>query len=65
MAHFFQIEWLYSMLANTPDHWHMAIGDPSVADAILDRLLRSAHMIHLKGEFMRKAKSRLKPNATL
>lgn len=47
-----------------PDHWHTAIGDPSVADAILDRLLHSAHMINLKGESMRKVKSHLKLNAT-
>ena len=34
-------------------HWHEAIGDPTLADAILDRLLHNAHKIQLKGESMR------------
>jgi len=42
----------------------MAVGDPSVADAILHRLLHSVHVIHLKGESMRKVKSSLTPNLT-
>lgn len=33
-----------------PDHWHEYIGDPTLADAILDRLLHNAHKIHLEGE---------------
>jgi DNA replication protein DnaC len=38
-----------------PDHWHEYIGDPTLADAILDRLLHNAHRIHLEGkESMRK-----------
>lgn len=36
------------------EHWHTGIGDPTVADAILDRLLHGAHKIALKGESMRK-----------
>jgi len=36
------------------EHWHEYIGDPTLADAILDRLLHSAHKIHLEGESMRK-----------
>jgi DNA replication protein DnaC len=36
------------------EHWHDYIGDPTLADAILDRLLHSAHKIHLAGESMRK-----------
>ena len=36
--------------------WHAAIADPTLADAILDRLLHNAHKIHLKGESMRKIK---------
>ena len=36
------------------EHWHDYIGDPTLADAILDRLLHSAHKIHLSGESMRK-----------
>jgi DNA replication protein DnaC len=33
-----------------PDHWHDYIGDPTLADAILDRLLHNAHKIYLEGE---------------
>jgi len=36
------------------EHWHEQIGDPTLADAILDRLVHSAHKIKLKGEYMRK-----------
>ena len=38
--------------------WHEAIPDPTVADAILDRLIHNAHRIELKGESMRKRKPR-------
>lgn len=38
------------------DHWHEFIGAPTIADAILDRLLEKAHRILLKGESMRKTK---------
>ncbi len=38
-------------------HWHEAIGDPTLADAILDRLIHNAHKIQLKGESMRKKKT--------
>lgn len=34
--------------------WHEAIGDPTLADAILDRLVHNAYKIELKGESMRK-----------
>lgn len=34
--------------------WHTQIGDPTVADSILDRLVHNAHRIELKGESMRK-----------
>jgi len=34
--------------------WHDAIGDPTLADAILDRLLHNAHRLPLKGESMRR-----------
>lgn len=34
--------------------WHEIIGEPTVADAICDRLLHQAHRIELKGESMRK-----------
>lgn len=36
------------------EHWHDIIGDPALADAILDRLIHNAHAIALKGESMRK-----------
>ncbi len=36
------------------DHWHVYLGEPTVADAILDRLLHNAHKLHLKGDSMRK-----------
>jgi DNA replication protein DnaC len=34
--------------------WHAQIGDPTIADSILDRLVHNAHRIELKGESMRK-----------
>jgi DNA replication protein DnaC len=39
--------------------WHGAMGDPTLADAILDRLVHNAHKIVLKGESMRKIKAGL------
>lgn len=36
------------------DQWHTYLGDPTIADAILDRLVHAAHRITLKGESMRK-----------
>lgn len=36
------------------DHWYSNIGDATVADAILDRLVHGAHKLLLKGESMRK-----------
>lgn len=35
--------------------WHKQMPNPTVADAILDRLVHNAYRIHLKGESMRKA----------
>lgn len=34
--------------------WHESIGDPTLADAILDRLVHQAHSINLNGESLRK-----------
>jgi DNA replication protein DnaC len=34
--------------------WHQAIGDPTIGDAICDRIVHSAHRIELKGESVRK-----------
>lgn len=36
------------------EHWHEMIGNPTFADAILDRLIHNAYKINLKGESMRK-----------
>ena len=40
------------------EHWHEAIGDPTLADAILDRLVHNAHRLKLTGESIRKAAAR-------
>ena len=37
-----------------PKLWHQAIGDPTLADAICDRLLHNAHRLLLKGPSRRK-----------
>jgi DNA replication protein DnaC len=37
-----------------PDKWHEHLGDPTVADAICDRLLNHAHRLALKGPSRRK-----------
>lgn len=39
------------------DLWHDSIGDPTIADAILDRLVHNSHKITLKGGSMRKKKT--------
>ena len=38
-------------------NWYDAIGDPTVADAILDRIVHTAHQIELSGESIRKIKA--------
>lgn len=40
------------------EHWHEMIGDPTIADAILDRVVHNSHKIHLKGESRRKTKAK-------
>jgi DNA replication protein DnaC len=37
------------------EHWHAWLQDPTLADAILDRLVHQAHKLPLKGESMRKS----------
>lgn len=37
--------------------WHEVIADPTVADAILDRLVHNAYRIEIKGESMRKSQT--------
>ena len=38
--------------------WHEIIGDPTYADAILDRLVHNAHRIELSGESLRRARAK-------
>jgi len=40
-------------------HWHEIIADPTLADAILDRLVHNAYKLVLDGESMRKKQSKL------
>jgi DNA replication protein DnaC len=39
-------------------HWHEQIGDPTLADSILDRLVHNSYRIELNGESMRKKRGR-------
>lgn len=39
-------------------NWHQTIGESTIADAILDRLVHGAHRIELKGESMRKRRTK-------
>ena len=41
------------------DQWYVSIGDNTLADAILDRLMHNAHRLQLKGESMRKLMANL------
>ena len=43
------------------DLWHKMIGEPTHADAILDRLVHNAYRITLKGESLRKVAAKGKP----
>ena len=38
------------------DSWHAQIGDPTIADSILDRLVHNAYRIEMSGESIRKKK---------
>lgn len=40
------------------DKWHKVIGDPTLADAILDRIVHSAHRLTLKGDSLRNRTSK-------
>ena len=39
------------------DHWHEVIGEPTLADAILDRIVHNAYRLDLDGPSMRKIKA--------
>ena len=41
--------------------WHEQIGDPTVADGILDRLVHNAYRIEMRGDSMRKQKGGAEP----
>jgi DNA replication protein DnaC len=41
------------------ENWHGAIGDPTLADAMLDRLVHNAHRLTLAGESLRKTRNSL------
>jgi DNA replication protein DnaC len=41
------------------EKWHDYIGEPTLADAILDRLVHNAYRLNLSGESMRKTTSKL------
>jgi DNA replication protein DnaC len=41
------------------DHWHEALSEPTLADAILDRLVHNAYKITLQGESTRKRQTKL------
>lgn len=43
------------------DRWHAAIGDPTLADAILDRLVHDARRLILTGDSMRRKMTPAKP----
>lgn len=45
--------------------WHASIGDETLADAILDRLMHNAHRLTLKGESMRKKLGKLEADEHL
>jgi len=36
------------------DRWHNIIGEPTIADAILDRIVHNAHRLKLKGDSLRR-----------
>lgn len=41
------------------EDWHSIIPEPTIADAILDRLVHSSHKLYLKGDSMRKIKNNI------
>jgi len=40
------------------DHWHEVIVDPTIADAVLDRLVHTVHRLALDGETLRKPREK-------
>ncbi len=48
-----------------PSRWHKQIGDSTLADGILDRLVHNAHRIEMRGDSMRKNRGKTKRIACL
>ena len=46
------------------DRWHEVIGDPTIADAIVDRIVNRAHKVTLSGDSMRRKKGSDKEGKT-
>ena len=47
------------------ESWYDAIGDPTVADAILDRIVHTAHKIELTGDSVRKINAKKKGSVVI
>ena len=45
------------------DSWHEALGDPTISDAVLDRLLCNSHILSMTGASMRTKKSKATKSA--
>ncbi len=45
------------------DRWHQIIGEPTIADAILDRIVHNAHRLKLKGDSLRRKLATPQPTA--
>jgi DNA replication protein DnaC len=46
------------------EKWHAYIGDPTVADAILDRVVHNAYRVQLKGPSGRKGEAVMEDSKT-
>jgi DNA replication protein DnaC len=46
------------------ESWHAQIGDPTIADSILDRLVHNAYRIEMDGESIRKKNKNAASNST-
>lgn len=45
--------------------WYEVIGEQTIADAILDRIVHDAHRLELKGDSLRKRRDTITPESTL
>jgi hypothetical protein len=57
-----ELLWLEYREQHPIAHWHEALGDATIADAVLDRLLERAHRIELVGDSMRRNEATAKPS---